>query len=263
MQETLLFEQEHKNGSNMASPKMAERNSSSKNERYRVPTTIKTETLQKLLRYSSRDSGADKQLDLLRSYGSKDVFIYYAGDIALLNRPAVSIVGTRVVTDVGAQRARRLARELAEANVLVMSGLAKGVDYNAHTAAIEAGGFTAAVIGTPLNKAYPAENKRLQEEIYHNHLLLSPFDIGSEVFRANFPKRNRVMALLSDATVIVEASDTSGTLHQAAECQKNGRWLFIMKSVAEDDRLSWPSKFLNHPKTAILTSTNDIIDKIL
>ncbi|MER9461970.1 DNA-protecting protein DprA [Mesorhizobium sp. M0387] len=230
--------------------------------RYRAPQQARTVTLQFLLQKYGRSSGSEKQLDMLRAYGAKDVFIHYAGDIDLLSKLAVSIVGTRDISELGTMRARRLAEELATEGVLVMSGLAKGVDSVAHNAAISAGGATAAVIGTPLNKAYPAENGRLQEEIYSDHLLLSPFEEGSPVFKANFPKRNRVMALLSDATVIVEASDTSGTLHQAAECQRNGRWLFIMKSVAEDKNLTWPSKFLNHPKTKVLASTRDLLDAL-
>jgi DNA processing protein len=160
--------------------------------------------------------------------------LYYAGDLALLKRQAVSIVGTREVTEDGAKRARKLSRELASTGVLVVSGLAKGVDRAAHTAAIEAGGATAAVIGTPLEKAYPPENIALQEMIYREYLLLSPFAPREQVFRSNFPKRNRIMAALTDATIIVEASDSSGTLHQAAECQRLGRWLFILRSVVEN-----------------------------
>ncbi len=230
--------------------------------RYRPPMAVRTDTLQNVLRKFGRPVGSERQFDLLRSYGDKDIFLYYAGDLNLLSRKAVSIVGTRDVSEEGHRRASRLARELADADVLVMSGLAKGVDRAAHVAAIEAGGFTAAVIGTPVTKAYPIENKSIQEEIYSNHLLISPFADGAPVFKGNFPKRNRVMALLSDATVIVEASDTSGTLHQAAECQRQGRWLFIMRAVAEDSRLSWPAKFLNHPKTRVLSSTVNLLDAL-
>ncbi|WP_235679054.1 DNA-processing protein DprA [Aquibium microcysteis] len=209
-----------------------------------------------------RAAGSERQFDMLRNYGERDIFLYYAGDLHLLAKRAVSIVGTRDVSEEGRRRATRLARELADADVLVMSGLAKGVDRAAHEATIAAGGFTAAVIGTPLSKAYPIENKSLQEEIYSNHLLITPFADGEPVYKGNFPKRNRVMALLSDATVIVEASDTSGTLHQAAECQRQGRWLFIMRAVAENPRLTWPSKFLSHPKTKVLRSTFDIIEAL-
>jgi DNA processing protein len=143
-----------------------------------------------------------------------------------------------------------------------VSGLAKGVDTAALSSAIASGGRTVAVIGTPLQKAYPIENAELQAEIAEHHLLISPFAEGEAVFRGNFPKRNRVMALLSDATVIVEASDTSGTLHQAAECIQRGRWLFILKSVVEDPRISWPQRFLKEERTVILTSTDDIVSRI-
>ncbi|MCV9960408.1 DNA-protecting protein DprA [Pararhizobium sp. BT-229] len=229
---------------------------------YVGPTRSFTDTLQNLLQKYGRSGGGDGQFDLLRSYGAKDVFVYCAGDIRFLASKVVSIVGTREISEAGIKRANRLSRELAEMGVVVMSGLAKGVDSVAHLGAINAGGKTAAVIGTPLDRAYPAENAQLQMDIYNHHLLISPFGVGEEVYRSNFPTRNRVMALLSDATVIVEASDTSGTLHQAVECQKNGRWLFIMKSVAEDPKLSWPAKFLNHPRTRVLESTSDIVEAL-
>jgi DNA processing protein len=143
-----------------------------------------------------------------------------------------------------------------------VSGLAKGVDTAALTAAIEAGGRTIAVIGTPLSKAYPAENARLQEEIYSTQLLLTPFREGETVYKSNFPKRNRVMAAISDATVIIEASDTSGTLHQAAECQRLGRWLFIAKSVVDDDSLTWPKRFIGQQRVVILEKTDDVVRRI-
>jgi DNA processing protein len=146
--------------------------------------------------------------------------------------------------------------------VVVVSGLAKGVDAAAHTGAISHDGHTVAVIGTPLDKAYPAENAALQESIWREHLLLTPFPSGQQVYRSNFPIRNRVMAALSDATVIIEASDTSGTLHQAAECQRLGRWLFIAKSVAENLSLKWPARFIGKPKVAVLQTTSNVLDAI-
>jgi DNA protecting protein DprA len=196
--------------------------------------------------------------DLLGSEGSL-ARVYYAGNLALLERPSISIVGTRNVSDDGAARARRLARELVAAGVVVVSGLAKGVDTVALTSAVESSGSVVAVIGTPLDRAYPAENARLQEHIYDKHLLLTPFRVGERTFKANFPKRNRVMAAISDATVIVEAS---GTLHQAAECERLGRWLFIMKSILDYERVSWPRNFIGKSKVALLNSTQDIIDAV-
>lgn len=226
----------------------------------------KTIPLHALLEQMGRGALDAQQLDFLRSAKQsaedRDILLHYAGDLSLLNRASVSIVGTRDVSEEGRRRAARLSRELVKAGVTVVSGLAKGVDVAAHSAAIEAGGQTVAVIGTPLSKAYPAEHARLQEEIYTEHLLISPFGVGEAVFRGNFPKRNRVMAALTDATAIIEASDTSGTLHQAAECQRLGRWLFIAESVARDPSLSWPQKFVGKPRTMILSSVDQVVSAI-
>ena len=205
--------------------------------RYHGPsqTHVQAISLRRTLELCGRSALDERQFDLLRGEDAgRDVKIYAAGDVDLLARPCVSIVGTREVSDDGRARAARLAKELTNSKVVIVSGLARGVDTAALTAAIEAKGAVVAVIGTPLDKAYPAENANLQELICREHLLISPFRIGERTFKANFPKRNRVMAALSDATVIVEASDTSGTLHQAAECQRLGRWLFIIRSVAEN-----------------------------
>jgi DNA processing protein len=235
---------------------------------YRSPARSAVIELRELIHDSGRDVPSDRQfdrqLDLLTTSKavSSGLPVFFAGDPGLLRAPSVSIVGTRDVSEAGRARAARLARDLVQAGVTVVSGLAKGVDTAALTSAITHNGRVAAVIGTPLNKAYPAENARLQETIWEHHLLLSPFREGEVVFRSNFPKRNRVMAALSDATVIVEASDTSGTLHQAVECQRLGRWLFIMRSVVDDPSLTWPSAFLGKPKTTVLERSDDVLAAI-
>jgi DNA processing protein len=155
-----------------------------------------------------------------------------------------------------------LARELSEHGIVVFSGLAKGVDTEALQGAIQAGGKVVAVIGTPLDKAYPAENKHLQEEIYRFHLLISQFRPGQRVFRSYFPERNKLMAALSDGTAIIEAGDTSGTLHQAAECVRQGRWLFVAQSVMDDTELSWPQRFSRYEKFRAFGRTEDILEAL-
>jgi DNA processing protein len=235
--------------------------------RYTAPKKVVALTLKELLANAGRGALEERQFDMLRPPGAvaggrDDVRVFCAGDISLIKRRCVSIVGTRQVSERGWRNAARLAKELVAAGVVVMSGLAKGVDTAAMSSAIEHGGKVIGVIGTPLNKAYPAENTDLQETVWQHHLLLSPFAAGEPVYKSNFPKRNRVMAAMSDATVIVEASDTSGTLHQAAECQRLGRWLFIMKSVADDPSLKWPASFLGGPRTAILETTADVVRAI-
>lgn len=207
-----------------------------------------------------------RQMSLLGGGSEKqdrtDLPIYYAGDLSVLQKPCVAIVGTRNVSEKGAKRTRRLARELVGDGVTVVSGLAAGVDTAAHLSAIEAGGSTAAVIGTPLDKAYPAANAVLQETIYRNHLLISRFAPGERTYRSSFPLRNKLMATVSDATVVMEASDTSGTLHQAAECTRLGRWLFIARSVVDDQSLEWPKKFLKYDTCLPLEDVTDITGRI-
>lgn len=231
---------------------------------YTPPTAVHSYPLPELLMRIGRGALEERQLDFLKEASPRrEANVFYAGDLEILDAPTVSIVGTREVSEAGWRRAAQLARDLVKAGVTVVSGLAKGVDTAALASAIDNGGRVAAVIGTPLDKAYPAENSELQQGIYRRHLLLTPFQAGERVFRSNFPIRNRVMAAVSDATAIIEASDTSGTLHQAAECVRLGRWLFIAKSVVEDRSLTWPARFLGQPKVAVLSATPDILDAIV
>jgi DNA processing protein len=224
--------------------------------RYAAPHDWQRTSVSALLAGSPREELSPRQLNLLSTVVRDDkAGVFVSGDVTLLKGRCISIVGARKVSQDGATRARQLARRLAAAGVVIVSGLAEGVDTAAMRAAIAAQGRVVGVIGTPLDKAYPARNKRLQEEVYRDHLLVSQFASGSRVFPSNFPERNRLMALLSDATVVIEASDTSGSLHQAAECQRLGRWLFIARSVADDPALEWPKKFLAHGRCRVLDST--------
>lgn len=230
---------------------------------YDAPTQTQSVPLLDLLVSAKRGPAwATHQLDIFKADASEpeDTRLFYVGDLALVSRPCVSIVGKRKASADGERRADRLARELVQAGVVVVSGLARGIDAAAQTSAIQNNGRTIGVIGTPLSKAYPPENALLQETIWRDHLLISPFPEGGPVYRSNFPERNRVMAAISDATVIVEADDNSGTLHQAVACQKYGRWLFILKSVV--DNQAWPNRFLRIKNTVILEHTEQILDAL-
>lgn len=188
--------------------------------------------------------------------------IHGVGDVSLLDRPRIAIVGARKATQEGRRRATQLARDCARAGVVVVSGLAEGIDYAAHTAVMEHGGKTIAVIGTPLDKVYPAKHAALQRRIYREHLLLSPFTWGDKFVPANFPERNRIMARLAIATVIIEASDTSGSLHQAAESVQVGHPVFIVAGMLEDPKLNWPKRFIgdDKPLGRVLRTAADVID---
>lgn len=227
---------------------------------YLRPPEVKLTTLASLL-IGWRSIPEEQQARFGFDGGASSLKLWCAGDVSLVKRPSVAIVGTRNISELGTARARKLARELSRAGVVVVSGLAKGVDTEALTAAIDEGGSVVGVIGTPIDRAYPVENERLQERIYRNQLLISQFEPGQRVFPSNFPERNKLMAAISDATVIIEASETSGTLHQAAECVRLGRWLFISKSLMNTG-LRWPSKFEDYPVTRILTHTDDVLEAL-
>jgi DNA processing protein len=170
----------------------------------------------------------------------------------------VSIVGARKASEEGRRRARKLAVALANEGVVVVSGLALGIDTAAHTGAIVAGGKTIGVLGTPLDKFYPRENRELQEQIMREHLAVSQFPVGSNVHQGNFPTRNRVMALIADATVIVEASDSSGSISQGWEALRLGRLLYIMKSVMQAPGLTWPAAMLKYG-AQVLADTKSLL----
>jgi DNA processing protein len=187
-------------------------------------------------------------------YAPTQLFLAGHGDI-MRRGPRVSLVGSRKASPEGLRRAKALARRLAEHGIVVVSGLAAGIDRAAHEATIEAGGFTVAVLGTPLDQYYPKENRELQDLIAREHLLVSQFPHGYPVQPKNFPIRNRTMALLTDATVIVEAGQKSGSLHQGWEALRLGRLLFILESVANDPALSWPAEMIGYG-AQVLSRTN-------
>ena len=162
--------------------------------------------------------------------------LFVAGDAGLLrNGRRVSVVGSRNASTDALKRTRKLVRALVRNEVIVTSGLAKGVDTAAHRQAIALGGQTVAVLGTPVNRVYPTENADLHAEIVRAHAAVSQFPVGTPTRRGHFPLRNRTMALLSDATVIVAARSGSGTFYQAWEALRLGRDLLIMESLASRD----------------------------
>lgn len=189
--------------------------------------------------------------------------LYAAGDVTLLGAPLVAVVGSRRASPKGLRRARQLARDLARRGVVVLSGLAAGIDRAAHEAALEHGGRTIAVVGTPLERAYPAENAALQERIYKEHLLLSPFAPGTPTRPGHFPARNRVMARLALATVVIEAGDASGSLHQVAESVRAGRPVFVARAVVDDVRLAWPARWLREPSVHVLDASSQVVEVAL
>lgn len=189
-------------------------------------------------------------------------FLFMRGNIGLASYRIVSIVGTRNPTDEGKGRAHKLASLLTKYRVVVASGLARGIDACAHRGALDSGGLTVAVIGTPLTKVYPSENAVLQMEIAQKGLLVSQFAPSAPVQRWHFPMRNAVMSGLSLATVVVEAGETSGALLQADYALKQGRQVFIPESAVDNPALEWPRKYLERAGCHKFSRIGDLMDQL-
>lgn len=175
--------------------------------------------------------------------------LYYQGTWEIVEARGVAVVGSRKASPEGRRRAGQIARDLVARDFTVVSGLAEGIDRAAHSAALERGGRTIAVIGTPIGQYYPRENRELQERIAKEHLVISQVPVlrydrqAPPQNRLFFPERNVTMSALTEATVIVEAGETSGTLTQARAALHQGRKLFILDSCFTDTRLTWPARF--------------------
>lgn len=201
-------------------------------------------------RFGVRIHGTHDYPDRLRDAIDPVEVLYFLGSWELAEAPRrVAVVGTRNVSKEGAARTRKLVKQLIAHDFTIVSGLAQGVDTIAHETAIEAGGRTIAVIGTPISEVYPRENAQLQKRIASEFLLVSQVPVlrykaqGPSWNRLFFPERNKTMSALTEATIIVEASETSGTLIQAKAALDQGRKLFILDSNFHNPAITWPAKY--------------------
>lgn len=174
---------------------------------------------------------------------------YFRGDWDLIHSPSVAVVGARQLSAPGVARTRRLVRRLVEDGFTIVSGLAAGTDFVAHTTALEAGGRTIAVLGTPIHKVYPREHARLQQEIAERFLVISQVPMllyESKDWRHNrkfFPERNVTMSALTDASIIVEIGESNGTYIQSKAALDQARPLFLLNNCFAKKGISWPAQF--------------------
>lgn len=201
-----------------------------------------------------------KQVLLVARDGAHVANLYAAGDLELLARPCVAVVGSREASTAGRRMAWQLASELAAQGVVVVSGLAAGIDGAAHRSAMETGGRTIAVIGSPLDRVYPKRHAELQQAIHEKHLLLSPFAPGTGTTRGHFPARNRVMARIADATVVVEAGEKSGTVHQVRESLAIGRPVLLAEGLLRGRGVSWARNIVGNRGVIIWATPRDVVE---
>lgn len=187
------------------------------------------------------------------------LFVRGEAEVALLARPAVAIVGARACSAYGRQIARSLGRELAAAGLVVVSGLARGVDAEAHRGALEAGGLTVAVLGCGIDRDYPAAHRELARQVAATGLVLSEYAPGVEPAPWRFPARNRIVAGLCAASVVVEARERSGALITADFALEEGREVFAVPGEITS-ALSAGSNALLRLGATPLTCAQDVLE---
>ncbi len=187
--------------------------------------------------------------------------VFIQGDLDPRDRRSVAVVGTRNCSDRGRKVAARLAADLASSGITVVSGLAKGIDHAAHRSAIETGGRTVAVFGTPIDRIYLAAHRSLASDIVDSGgALLSQFLPGTATGPWAFPVRNVTMSGISAGTIVIEASETSGARIQAEAAVAHGKRLFLVESLVTSQ--AWAREMTDLPGVTIVSRTADVLDQV-
>jgi len=189
------------------------------------------------------------------------VYLRGNGDVVVLSEPAVAIVGARACSPYGAQVARMLGRELAAAGVVVVSGLARGIDGEAHRGALETDGHTVAVLGCGIDRDYPAAHAALAQSIRERSLIVSEYEPGVEPAPWRFPARNRIIAGLCSATIVVEARERSGALITADFALEEGREVFAVPGEITSALSAGANALLRLGATP-LTAAADVLESL-
>ncbi len=196
---------------------------------------------------------------LLREVEGAPPVVVVRGDLAMLHRPCVAIVGARNASAIACRFARQLAADLAARDVTVVSGLARGVDTAAHVGAL--GGATVGVIASGIDVAFPPENAALQEKIAADQLLIAEQPPGTEPLARHFPSRNRIIAGLSHGTVVIEAAPKSGSLITARRAGDYGREVMAVPGSPLDPRAQGCNLLIREGATLIQT-VDDVLEAI-
>lgn len=187
------------------------------------------------------------------------VLLFYSGNIDLLKHPKIAVVGSRSCSRTGIQSVEKIINELNN-ELIVVSGLAKGIDAAAHYAAIRNGGKTIGVIGTGLDVFYPRSNKQLQKYMGGSHLVLTEYGPGQGPQKHHFPERNRIIAGLSRAVIVAEARMRSGSLITCERAMEEGRDVFAIPGSILDGR-SDGCHHLIQEGAKLVTSGKDVLDE--
>jgi DNA processing protein len=198
----------------------------------------------------------------LREIYDPPTLLYVRGNIALLSRHIISIVGTRRPTPYGNQMAEKLARDLADRGLVVASGLARGIDASAHKGALSSAcGSTVGVLGCGIDVIYPKENKKIFAEIEQRGVLISEFSMGTFPAPQNFPIRNRIIAGMGLGVVVVEAAQYSGSLITARLGMEFGREVYAVPGNATQTMSFGPNQLIKQG-AKLVTGWEDVVEEL-
>jgi DNA processing protein len=203
----------------------------------------------------------DRYPPLLRAIPDPPVILWCRGEPVHLTRPGIALVGSRAATPHGLEIAARLAADLARAGLIIVSGLARGVDSAAHASALAAGGTTVAVLGCGPDRVYPAEHAGLARNIQNAGVLVSEFPPSTPPLQHHFPLRNRIISGLSHAVVVVEAPEKSGSLITAASAVEQGRDVLVVPGHAIGAR-NRGGHLLIRDGAKLVETTDDILQEV-
>lgn len=195
----------------------------------------------------------------LRSVHDRPPFLFVRGQLQSDDERSIAVVGTRSASEEGIATAMEMASAAAEAGFVVVSGLAAGIDSAAHRTCLEKGRRTVAVVGTGLRRVYPPENRDLHDRIAGSGAVVSQFWPDQPPQRHTFPMRNAVMSGFALATLVIEASQTSGARMQARLALEHGRPVFLASSLLEH---SWAVEYAARPGTFVIDSADQVIETL-
>ncbi|MBL1211629.1 DNA-processing protein DprA [Geminocystis sp. GBBB08] len=192
---------------------------------------------------------------ILLEIPSPPAILYYQGEKKLFENinPLIGIVGTRKPTEHGRKWTYNISKILAENGFTVVSGLAEGIDTMAHRGCLDGGGKTIAVLGNGLDRAYPSHNRQLMSEIAEKGLILTEYDYGSQPERGNFPARNRIVAGLCRAILVMEAPEKSGALITARYANEFNRDVYTLPNTPDNLKARGCLRLIHHGAEVIIT----------
>ncbi|MET0320605.1 MAG: DNA-processing protein DprA [Duganella sp.] len=199
---------------------------------------------------------------LLREIAAAPLMLYVKGRAALLHAMSVAVVGSRNASVMGMQNAERMARALSESGVTIVSGLALGIDAAAHAGGLAGEGGTIAVIGTGIDRIYPARNAELARRIAEQGCIISEYALGTPPLRDNFPRRNRVISGLARAVLVVEAAAKSGSLITARLAGAQGRDVYAMPGSVHAALSKGCNRLIREEGAKLVETAADVLSEL-